>query len=328
MSKSIIVPIEQELKLKVDGKEALTEVTKFTTTLEKDSKESYTSMRAQHSKYMAVMTDTLPKLSDQFEKFTNQAKKETKEISKTGKKEMSRFKAYVIGNLTSSAIKGAISGLKRGIGGIARLSLRAATSGIRGFTGLVKQSSLLAMEQERVEQMLSSAMKVNNSYSAQAMQGLKDFASQMQKVTVVGDETTLGLMQVAMSMGVQDDKMKETIKGAIGLSRAFGIDLNSALKMVSLGVQGDYTLLQRYVPQLKLTKDATEKTAIFNNVLAKSFKIAKEETETTKGVMQQFSNAAGDLKEKLGTAVNEALKPLYKTMTQIAQSKGVKAMFE
>ena len=44
--------------------------------------------------------------------------------------------------------------------------------------------------------------------------------------------------------------------------------------------------------------------------------------------MSQFSNAAGDLKETLGKAVNEALKPLYKTMTKIAQSEGVKAMFE
>jgi hypothetical protein len=51
---------------------------------------------------------------------------------------------------------------------------------------------------------------------------LQAFASDMQKLTGVGDEVTLGLMRQAAMLGVDADQLDDAAKAAIGLSEATG----------------------------------------------------------------------------------------------------------
>jgi len=93
--------------------------------------------------------------------------------------------------------------------------------------------------------------------------------------------------------------MEETIKQTIGLSKAYGVDLNASMKMVALARQGEFTMLNRYIPQLRALKTDTEKAAMTNKLLAAGFQVAKAETRTYAGQVAQLGNAWGDVKEKI-----------------------------
>ena len=148
----------------------------------------------------------------------------------------------------------------------------------------------------RLNQQLRSQGIYSDSLSTQ----LQNLASEIQKITTVSDDDALAVMQLGLSMGISADKIGEATKQAIGLSKAYGVDLNSAIKMVALAGQGDYTMLQRYIPQLRSMTDETEKAAAVTKLLADGFTIATTEAETTSGKLKVFENRISDLKERIG----------------------------
>jgi len=159
--------------------------------------------------------------------------------------------------------------------------------------------------------------KVNFLFGDQSDSVIK-LSKEIQNLTTVGDEAAQEMMILAKSMGATDENMETITKGAIGLSEALGIDVNSAIKMTTAAIEGqDYTLLNRYLPSLRLAKTEAEKTAIFNETLARSWDLAKEATDTSAGAMEQFKNVVGDLYEVIGTFINKALTPLIKGMTTV-----------
>lgn len=155
-------------------------------------------------------------------------------------------------------------------------------------------------EQEKATAKLNSALQSQGVYTASLSSKLHNQASAIQRVTTVGDEQALGLMQLGLTMGVTTDKIGDATKGAIGLSKSFGVDLNTSMKMVALAQAGNYTLLNRYIPQLQEMSSETEKAALVNKAMADGFKMAEAEAKTSGGRMEQLKNQIGDLKEVIG----------------------------
>jgi hypothetical protein len=87
---------------------------------------------------------------------------------------------------------------------------------------------------------------------------------------------------------------------AIGLATALNIDLRTAMRYTALAQQGEMTMLQRYIPALRMTKDATQKLAIVQRTANAGWQQAKEEAKTLGGQLGQMKNALGDAGEKLG----------------------------
>ena len=154
-------------------------------------------------------------------------------------------------------------------------------------------------KQEEAVARLNGALRTQNIYSEALSRYLQNLASDIQKVTTVGDEDTIALIQLGLSMGITADKMETATKNAIGLSKAYGVDLNSAMKMVALATQGEYTMLARYIPQLRTLTDETEKAALVQKLLASGFKIAEAEAGTASGKMAQLALEWGDIKEQI-----------------------------
>lgn len=132
----------------------------------------------------------------------------------------------------------------------------------------------------------------------------KEFASSIQEVTTVGDEAVLQLQQMGLAMGVAEENIEDASKGAIGLSKAFGIDLNTAMKLVANATSGNTSALTRYIPELKTVKSETERMAIVQKKMAEGFDLAKAEADTFTGRMKQLKNAQGDVLESVGRIVS------------------------
>lgn len=214
-----------------------------------------------------------------FDKSFNKADKKLKGFSKNAEKSASR-------------IKKAFSGLKSKLA--AGLSVYAA--------GSFAKSSLNAyMEQEDAVNKINAALKVNGDYSLNASKDLQEFASSIQKITTYGDEALLPIMALGSSMGkLSGEELKKATKAAIGLSKAYNIDLVAAMRLVARAANGDTASLKRYGITIDSTLPAQEK---FNELLrigAKNFSLATEEIKTHRGQIQQLKNDWGDLKEDVG----------------------------
>lgn len=161
--------------------------------------------------------------------------------------------------------------------------------------------------QEKAENDLENATGMN-------INALKKFADEMQNLTTVGDETTLGIMTLASGMGVSNDQLDEATKKAISLSKSLKMDLSAAMKLVAGEMSGNYSLLTRYIPALKTATTEAEKATLVNEAYAKGFRIATGEIETYGGAIKQLKNTQGDLNETLGRMISLVSVDLIKSL--------------
>ena len=170
--------------------------------------------------------------------------------------------------------------------------------------------------QEKAEFLLASALKNTKNATGVSIDELKKYASNLQAVTTVGDETSLKTMQLGLSMGISAEEIGDATKQAIGLSKAYQVDLNASMKLVALGRAGEFSMMARYIPQLRGMTDKTKMAAIANEAMAKGFEIAKAETETYLGMVEQLTNILGDLWEDVGFKIIPVFKEYIKIIKE------------
>jgi len=150
--------------------------------------------------------------------------------------------------------------------------------------------------QEQAELKLQQALRVSGQLTDKRLQRLKDQASAIQEVSVFGDEMVLGLMAQATGLGVVEDKLDEVVRGALGLSKATGIDLNSALKKVSKESKGVAAAWSEVGIEFDKSRPVLEQ------ITAKYGEFIKV-TGSTVDRLKQLDNAWGDTQEQIGAMV-------------------------
>jgi len=171
------------------------------------------------------------------------------------------------------------------------------------ITSFFKESFKLYGIQERAERSLAAAIEMNGKAVSSTLDDYKRYASGLQAITTIGDETTLQLLQLAEAMGAAVPK--EAVTQAVGLSKALNIDLRTALRGVILAGEGEFTMLQRYIPALRTANTETEKRAALEKAAATGMRIATEEAKTQTGQIEQLGNAWGDLREGIGKFLSD-----------------------
>ena len=172
----------------------------------------------------------------------------------------------------------------------------------------------LSKIQELAEINLAAALKAAGEYTDELNLKYQAFASGIQNVTKYGDEQVLTLMALMKNLGVHSGRVEEATKMAIGLATATDRDVKSMSQYVALAMQGEFTMLRRYIPALRTTTDKTEQLRIVTEFAARGFKVAQEQTSSFAIGLEQLKNLYGDLKEKLGDIItkNEAVIELMK----------------
>ena len=172
-------------------------------------------------------------------------------------------------------------------------------------------------DQEKAEFKLRAALQANGREVGKLFDDYKAFASGLQDVTVVGDETSLAMLQVAESMGLTGESAKRAVKNAIGMSSAFDIAARSAIRYTAALENGDTTMLNRYIPTLRSIEDETERLAAAHERLSNGFQTALAEANTFSGKVQQLTHNFGDFQETVGQVVAESLLPFTDTLNRI-----------
>ncbi len=224
--------------------------------------------------------------------------KSTKQVAKTfdiAKNESKNLKDEI--DATTSTLQGAYMELGAKITDLSLKLPSFATATIKAFG-----------EEEVAIQKLSAAVRANGGNVSEVLPIMQQFASDMQKITGYADDQILSMQGVATSMGVLPNQMQEVIKGAIGLSSALGMDLQSATRASSAAIQGKTELLTRYIPTLSTCKTEEEKLAKVQEFSRNGFSQAEASMETLNGRLKVAANAWGDLQEVIGEAFAPTVK--------------------
>ena len=199
----------------------------------------------------------------------------------------------------SSKLKGigrGIKALSSGFMKMAKIGMWAGGAVAAGLGAVAKAYS----DQESVDRKMKAAFDAVGESGTKAVATWGAWATAIQRATSLGDEEVMSTITLAKIMGVQNDKLADATKGAIGLSKAFGIDLNSSMKMVALAFQGEYTMLQRYIPALRAAKTDSEKMAVVQAAMANGFKLAEAELGTISGEFKALKGVFWDAMQEFG----------------------------
>lgn len=171
-----------------------------------------------------------------------------------------------------------------------------------------------AMKQEDALFALQAALSNTGDASISAMNDFKKFAAEIQEVTIFGDEETLALMALQKNLGVATKDLKKATKMTIGLAAATGRNAETMATYVAMALQGETTMLRRYIPALRKTTDQTKQLEIITKFAANGFRVAEARARTTSGGLKQLWNAIGDLAEAFGEPLLGPIKKATKAI--------------
>ena len=173
--------------------------------------------------------------------------------------------------------------------------------------------------QEKAELQLRAALQANGRAVDDLFDSYNEFASEMQRITVVGDETTLSMLAQAESLGLTADSAQRAVKNSIAMQSAFGVNAESALRYTAALEQGNATMLTRYIPTLREIDDESERVAKAQEVLGNAFSAAESEAQGVTGQFTQMRNALGDMMEDIGEVIATAIMPFINRIQELAE---------
>lgn len=265
--------------------------------------------------------DTLP---DSFKKSRKEADKAAKETEKIAK--ASNRATKETNNLEKSfgRVAGAIKGA---------IAAYAGFKGVSELVGFVKNSIAAFNVQNRAEKMLEFGMRQNGTQARS--QELKDYASQIQKNTIYGDEAMLTAAAAwqnkirdvdnskRMMDLVADFAARSTGGGAVdaGAMRGFAQQLMQSLsgRAITLKAQGfDISAIENLQKIRSSGGTVTEEMEIsaLEKVLSPIRGLAREISNTDEGKIEQLKNTIGDMREDIGAQLLPVVADLAMSLKQ------------
>lgn len=160
-------------------------------------------------------------------------------------------------------------------------------------------------ESEAAENALSAAITGHGGAVDALLPKYKALADEISRKTGLDDEQILGLQTLLTNMGVTTAEMDKATKGAIGLSKALGMDQTAAAKAAALAMDGNYTALAKYLPALKTATTDGEKAAIVQQAMASGYAAEEAALNTVSGRYRELTTTTGNFLESIGQVISE-----------------------
>lgn len=250
---------------------------------------------------MAKTIGVLLSLKDQFTTPLQKATKSVKNMDRQLEKAGNQIKAF--GNKVKSGMK---TVAKWGAIGFSALTA--------GAVLFAKQSIDAAKDQVRIEKLLETTMKRTSNASKEQIQAIKDEASALQNVGIVGDEVALaGANQLAV-YGLKSDQIKKlmpNLNDMIAKEKGLNATQEDAVAMADVigkAMNGKTKGLLKYGVSLTAAEEKLFKTMKQEQRMEFISKKLNESIggtnkalrETDEGKIVAAKNAWGDMKEEVG----------------------------
>ena len=177
----------------------------------------------------------------------------------------------------------------------------------QSFGDLLKEYGGAELGQQR----LATALKQTGQYSDEAFESLKQYAEQLQAMTLYDNDTYVSVMAMLQAMGLNTEQMKAATLQVANLATLMGTDLTAAARVMGDVFNGNTGMIKRYIKGLD---QAAIQSGDLNTILGELNKHiggqATAAAETGAGAMMQMSNAIADMKKNGGKLISETITPL------------------
>jgi hypothetical protein len=147
------------------------------------------------------------------------------------------------------------------------------------------------------ERALDTAIQNNPFITGASSKALKQFASDMQRVTNYGDEELIPMMTNLVSLGRTESEVMQIMSVAMDMSAGMGISLDTAITQLNATLNGNIGRLGQQNAELKGLTEEELKQGKAIEILGEKFKGLSSATADTS---KQLQNIKGDFKEALG----------------------------
>ena len=164
-------------------------------------------------------------------------------------------------------------------------------------------------QQEKAIVGMNAALRIGGQLTEENSRLIQDHAAALQRVTTAGDEALIAVSGTVAQLATElsATELAEVQKAVVGLSEAFGLDLQAAAQLVGKSLGSTTNALSRYGVMVDVNASQSEKLAEIMRATGGFFDVAKAKTNTMEGAWRQLGNAVGDLKEELGGILIEIL---------------------
>lgn len=167
----------------------------------------------------------------------------------------------------------------------------------------IKESVAAFAEANAIAEGLRSALEANGQEVDATAERWGNWADTLQSLTGISGEATTELFTLATNYGLTGDAAENAIKAAVGLSKAYGIDVQTALKGVTLEMAGNKSMLDKQIPALKGVTGATERLAAIQDAARSGMDQQLDAGQTLSGQWAIFKEAIGDVGEAIGELI-------------------------
>ena len=187
----------------------------------------------------------------------------------------------------------------------ARLTWEAAREALRTLVDFVKGSIDAYAQAETAQRRLTVALQTQGLAIPGLNQQYLELARRYQETTTYSHTAIEGAEALFVQLGnVGPDMMDRALKAATDLSSGLGMDLNSAVQLLSRAAEGQTQTFSRYGIVLDQSRVKAEGFGyVLDAVEAKVGGQAQAELDTYAGKMKQLGNEWEDVKEKIGGAI-------------------------
>ena len=174
--------------------------------------------------------------------------------------------------------------------------------------------------QAQAETLLEQTAKNNPLLDEESVKNLKNYASQLQKISVVGDEQLLPMMAQLAGAGRTEAEIQKIMKTALDLSASGMMSLDSAVSALNGTLNGNAGELGKQIDGLKGLTEEQLKSGTAIDIVAEKFAGLSESTAKATGTSQQLKNAWGDLLEVVGKPFEDTLSVLRRALTEVIET--------
>ena len=190
----------------------------------------------------------------------------------------------------------------------------AAAGAVAGVAGAVKKTVDVLNDcaaayrvQQNAEEALQIAAKNNPYLNDESVYNLRNFASELQSLSEIGDEVSLQVMSQLAATGRNEEQITQIMSAAADMAAVTGQDLASAAQQLNATLNGNAGALGRQIGAINdLTKEELENGRAIE-LVAKQYKGV---AAATADVEVQLSNAWGDFKENIGRGWQNVTQPV------------------
>jgi len=161
--------------------------------------------------------------------------------------------------------------------------------------------------QRNAEIALQQAAKNNPYLNNESVYNLRNFASELQSMSNIGDEVSLKVMSQLAATGRNEEQIIQIMKAAADMAAVTGEDIASAATKLNATLNGNAGMLGRQVTAINnLTKEELESGRAIEIVAQQYNGSAAAMADNT----VQLANAWGDFKENIGRGWSKVTAPV------------------